>query len=166
MEILSRIAQTTAALVRLKLVWNDRNISLSSKILLMPSLCHIHHPVCLWIMDSHSRAAKKNTSHGNEVLPHDTAHLIQRPCYQRGRPCHDPSGNWTTRRPPDDCKEMQTCSGMVMTPVHQIRPKPSCKAQWKWEEDKADRERGGKTTSGNGQAVSYTHLTLPTTRMV
>ena len=31
-EILSRIAQTTAALTRLKPVWNDRCISLSSKI--------------------------------------------------------------------------------------------------------------------------------------
>ena len=31
-EILSRIAQTTAALTRLKPVWNDRNISLCSKI--------------------------------------------------------------------------------------------------------------------------------------
>ena len=31
-EILSRIASTTAALTRLKPVWNDRSISLSSKI--------------------------------------------------------------------------------------------------------------------------------------
>ena len=31
-EILSRIAQTTAALTRPKPVWNDRSISLSSKI--------------------------------------------------------------------------------------------------------------------------------------
>ena len=31
-EVLSRIAQTTAALTRLKAVWNDRRISLSSKI--------------------------------------------------------------------------------------------------------------------------------------
>ena len=37
-EILSRIAQTTAALTRLKLVWNDSSISLSSKIRLMRSL--------------------------------------------------------------------------------------------------------------------------------
>ena len=37
-EILSRIAQVTAALTRLKPVWNDRNISLSSKIRLMRSL--------------------------------------------------------------------------------------------------------------------------------
>ena len=37
-EILSRIAQTTAALTRLKPVWHDRSISLSSKIRLMRSL--------------------------------------------------------------------------------------------------------------------------------
>ena len=37
-EILSRIAQTTAALTRLKPVWNHRSISLSSKIRLMRSL--------------------------------------------------------------------------------------------------------------------------------
>ena len=37
-EILSRIAQTTTALTRLKPVWNDRSISLSSKIRLVRSL--------------------------------------------------------------------------------------------------------------------------------
>ena len=37
-EILSRIAQTTAALTRLKPVWNDRSISLNFKIRLMLSL--------------------------------------------------------------------------------------------------------------------------------
>ena len=37
-EILSRIAQTKAALTKLKPVWNDRSISLSSKIRLMRSL--------------------------------------------------------------------------------------------------------------------------------
>ena len=37
-EILFRIAQTTAALTKLKPVWNDRSISLSSKIQLMRSL--------------------------------------------------------------------------------------------------------------------------------
>ena len=59
-------------------------------------------------MNPHSRAPKKNTSQGNEVLPQDTTHLIQRPCYQRGSPCRDPAGNWTTRRPPDDRKRTQT----------------------------------------------------------
>ena len=70
--------------------------------------CQIHLPVCLWIIDPHSKAPKKNTSQGNEVLLQDTPHLIQRPCYQQGRLCLDPAGNWTTRRPPDQCKEMQT----------------------------------------------------------
>ena len=70
--------------------------------------CHIHLPVCLWIMDPHSRAPKKNTSHENNVLPQVSTHLTQRPCYQRGSPCQDPAGNWTTRRSPDDRKETQT----------------------------------------------------------
>ena len=51
---------------------------------------------------------QKNTSHGNEVLPQDTTHLIQRPCYQQGSQCQDPAGNRTTRRPPDHRKQRQT----------------------------------------------------------
>ena len=43
-----------------------------------------------------------------KVLPQDTTHLIQRPCYQQGSPCQDPASNWTTRRPPGDRKETQT----------------------------------------------------------
>ena len=45
-EILSRIAQTKAALTRLKPVWIDKSISLSSKIRLMLP-CHIRLPVYL-----------------------------------------------------------------------------------------------------------------------
>ena len=70
-------------------------------------LCHSHLPACLWIMDPHSSATKKNTSRGNEVLPQDTTHLIRRPRYQTGSLCQDPAGNRTTRRP-DHCKETQT----------------------------------------------------------
>ena len=46
-EILSRIAQTTAALTRLKPVWNDRSIlsQLQDTTDVLP--CHIHLPVCL-----------------------------------------------------------------------------------------------------------------------
>ena len=42
-----------------------------------------------------------------------------------------------------------------MSPVHHFWPKSSCKAQWKGgggEEDKADRRRDWKTTSGNRHA--------------
>ena len=59
-------------------------------------------------MDPHSRAPKKNTSHGNEVLLKDTTQLIQRPCCQRRRLCQDAAVNRTTRRPPDHRKETQT----------------------------------------------------------
>ena len=103
----SRIAQTTVALTRLKPVWNDMSISLSSKIQLM---CSLVTSIFLYACESWtlSRAPKKNTSHGNEVLPQDTTHLIQRPCYQRGSLCQGSESNRTTWRPPDHCKEMQT----------------------------------------------------------
>ena len=37
-EVLSRISQTTAAVTKLKVIWNDKNIAISSKIRLMRSL--------------------------------------------------------------------------------------------------------------------------------
>ena len=68
----------------------------------------VHSQACQHKVGPRSRAPKKNTSHGNEVLPQDTAHLIQRPCYQRGSTCQDPAGNRARRKPPDDCKKTQT----------------------------------------------------------
>ena len=60
-------------------------------------------------MDPRSRAPKKNTSHGNEVLPYYSSPTkTMLPLYQRGRPCQDPVGNVTTWKPPDLCKETQT----------------------------------------------------------
>ena len=115
--------------------------------------CPIQLPVCLWIIDPHSRAAKRNTSHGNEVLPQDTTLLIQRPCYQQESPCQDPAGNRTTRRPSDHRKETQTevvwtfsrSSGLAKTILQ---------GTVKGGKNKSDRGRGGNTTSGNGQAWS------------
>ena len=84
------------------------------------SLLPTFHVSCCWIfvsrlfwlvvlfMDPDGRAPKKNTSSGNKVLPQDTTHLLQRPCYQRGSLCQDPAGDWTIQRPPDHHKEMQT----------------------------------------------------------
>ena len=105
------------------------------------SAVQLHPPVCLWIMDPHSRAPKKNTSHGNEVQPQDTTHLIQRPCYQWGSPCQNPAGNWTTRRPADHRKETQTAVVWSCPPVHQVWPKPSCKAQRKGKVRRQGRQR-------------------------
>ena len=77
-------------------------------------------------------------------------------CYQRGSPCQDPAGNRTTRRSHDHRKETQTavvwsCLPFIIiissltarivgapqmslqpvfsSPVHQVWPKPFCKAQ-------------------------------------
>ena len=107
-EIPSRIVQMTAASIRLKPVW------VSGAFLSVPRLtdalpCHIHLPVCFGIMGSHSRAAKKNTSNGNEVLPQGITNLKQGPCYQQGSLCQDPTGNWTTRRPPDLLTIVKRC---------------------------------------------------------
>ena len=41
-------------------------------------------------------------------------------------------------------------NGKDMSPVPTVWPKRSCKAQWKGEEDKADRRRGLKTPLGTG----------------
>ena len=109
--------------------------------------CHTRLPVCLWIMDPHSRGPKKNTHLGNEVLPQDTTHRIQRPCYQRGSPCQDPAANRTTRRPPDHRKETQTAVIWLCLPF--IRSGPNHLARHS--------ERGKKTRqtiSGNGHAWS------------
>ena len=105
-------------------------------------------------MDPHSRAPKKNTSHGNEVLPQDTTHLIQRPCYQRESSCQDPACNLTTRRPPDDRKETQTAGVWSCFPFIRSGQNHLARHSEREKEDKADKGRGGKTTSGNGQAWS------------
>ena len=54
-EILSRIAQATAALTRLKPVWTDRGISLSSEIRLMLSLVI---PIFLYACESWTLTAE------------------------------------------------------------------------------------------------------------
>ena len=75
--------------------------------------------LCACESRTHSRASKKNTSHGNEVLALVTTHRLQRPCHQRGSPCQAPAGNRTTGRPPDHRKETQTI--VVWTCVPFIR---------------------------------------------
>ena len=105
-EVLSRMAQTTAALTRLKPVLNDRSISLSSNIRLIRSRVT---PIFLYACESWALTASSKEKYKpwkwsatRKILP------IQRPCYQRGSPCRDPADNRTTRRSPDHCKETQT----------------------------------------------------------
>ena len=65
-EILSRIAQTTAALSRLKIIWRDKNISLASKVKLMRTLIYLS--LCLWELDLNSRNREKDPSLWDEML--------------------------------------------------------------------------------------------------
>ena len=71
-EILSGVAQATAALTRLKPVWNDKEYFSQLQDTTDALPCHIQLPVCLWNIDPYSRAPKKKTSHRNEVLLQDT----------------------------------------------------------------------------------------------
>ena len=57
LEILSRIAQTTAALIRLKPVWIDKSVSLSSKIRLMCSL--VSSISCMFVNHGPSQQSSK-----------------------------------------------------------------------------------------------------------
>ena len=112
LEILSRIAQTAAALTRFKPVWNDRIISLSSKIRLMLSLV-----TSIFLYACESWAI--------------TAELQRRIQAMEMRCCH----------------EMPRISYKENVTNEEVRAKIG-------EEDKADRGRDGKTTSGNGQVWS------------
>ena len=115
--------------------------------------CHIHLPVCLWIMDPHSRAPKKNTSHGNKVLPQDTTH----PCkdhvtdeevpakIQRAIRRHEDLLKIVKRRKLQWHGHISRSSGLAKTIL---------RGTVKGGRRHADRGRGGKTTSGNGQAWS------------
>ena len=89
-------------------VWNDRSISLTSKIRLMRSLVT---SIVLYACESWTLTAELQRR----------IQAMEMRCYRkilhisykdhvtkRGSPCQDPAGNWTTRRSPDDCKETQT----------------------------------------------------------
>ena len=57
-EVLSRISQTTAALTRLKPVWIDKSISLSSKIRLMRSTLSLPSS-CMFVNHAPSQQSSK-----------------------------------------------------------------------------------------------------------
>ena len=122
-EILSRIAQTTA-LTRLKPVWND-SISRSSMIRLMRSLVT---SIFLYACESWTLTAELQRR----------IQAMEMRCYRKILPIsykdHVTSEEarakiqQATRRP-GDRKETQTAVVLVMSLIHQVRPKSFCKAQ-------------------------------------
>ena len=76
---------------------------------------------------------------------------------QRGSPCQDPAGNWTTIRPPDHwwhCKETQTVVVWSCLPLIRSGQNNPARHSERGKKTRQTRGRGGKTTSGNGQAWS------------
>ena len=147
------IAQTTAALTRLKPVWNDRNISLSSKTRLM---CSLVTSIFVYACESWTLTAE--LQRGIQAMEMRCCHKMLRILYK---------DHVTNEK---ICAVIQQAIGpqedfLIIVKRHKLKccghvssssglAKPSCKARGKGEEDEADRGRGRKTTSRNGQAWS------------
>ena len=88
----------------MKSVWNDRSISLSSKLQLMRSLVT---SIFLYAFDSWTLPAELQRR--IQAMEMRCYNKILRILYKgHVRPCQDPAGNQTTRRPPDHWKETHT----------------------------------------------------------
>ena len=64
-DIVSRVAQATAAITKMKPIWRNYYISSRSKVKLS---CYFHISVWLWIMDIDCRVREKNASLWNKML--------------------------------------------------------------------------------------------------
>ena len=100
---------------RFTAVWNDKSTSLSSKIRLMRSLVA---SIFLYVCELQTLTAElQRRIQAMEMRCYrKILHISNRPSYQRGSPCQDPAGNWTTQRSPDDCKETQTAVAWSCVP--------------------------------------------------
>ena len=67
-EVLSRIAQATEALTKLKPVWRNNNISLGLKVKLVCTLVIRIISVCLWVIELDGRAREKDAGLWYEML--------------------------------------------------------------------------------------------------
>ena len=117
---LCRIAQATAALTRLKPIWIDKSIFLSSKIRLMRGLVS---PIFLYVCESRTPTAElQRRIQAMEMRCfRKILHISHRDHATNEEVlCQDPAGSWTTRRTPDDRKETQTA--MVWSCLPFIRP--------------------------------------------
>ena len=146
-EILSRIAQTIAALTRLKPVWNDRSISLSSKIQRMRSLVT---SILLYACESWTLTAELQRR----------IQAMEMRCYRKIL-CISYNDHVTNEEvhakiqqaigPHEDLLTIvkrHKRSGLVMSPVHQVWPKPSCKAQWKGRRRQGRQRKVGRQHQG------------------
>ena len=129
-ERVSRIAQTTAALTRLKPVWIDRSISLSSKIRLMRS-----HVIFIFLYACESWTVTAELLRRMQAIKMRFYCKILRISYKDHVTNEEVRAKIQQAIGPHEClltivkrRELQWY-GHVMSPVHQVWPKPSCKAQ-------------------------------------
>ena len=152
-EILSRIAQTTAALTRLKPIWIDKSISLSSKTQLIRSLVT---SIFLYACESWTLTAELQRR----------LQAMEMRCYRKI--LHISYKDHVTNK--EVCAKIEQTIGphehlLMIVKRHKLQwyghvsrssglAKTILQGTAKGEEDKADEGRGGKTTSRNGQAWS------------
>ena len=108
-DILARIAKATAALAKLKTIWNDRNIALSSKIRLMRSLVmSIFLYACeSWTLTADTERRIQTTEmRGLRKLLGITCR--SRPHLKRRGAKQNSASHWAPRRPLDHSKKTQT----------------------------------------------------------
>ena len=148
-EILSRIAQTTAALSRLKIIWRDKNISLASKVKLMRTLilstflyaceswtltAEIERRIQALEMRCYRRLL--NIFHKDHVTNEEVRNRIQ-----NAIGVHDDLLTMVKNGNSD---------GMATSQDPLAWRRQFCKRQWKEQEGEEDR-RNGKITSRNGR---------------
>ena len=96
-DILSRIAQTTAALSRLKIIWKDKNISLASKVKLMRTLISTLLYTCKsWTLTAEiERRIQALEMRCYRRLSDYSEHFPQRTCDERGGSQQNPECSWS-----------------------------------------------------------------------
>ena len=156
LEFLSKIAQTTAALFRLKIICRDKNISLASKVKLMRTLILSAAPS---FMPVRARPWQQKSREGSKPLRWDAI----------GDFWTFPTKTmWQTRRfetesrmhfgVHDDLLTMvkteKNTDGMATSQDPLAWRRQFCRRQWKEREGEEDSRRDGKITSRNGQKWS------------
>ena len=153
LEIISRIAQMTAALTMLKPVW------MTEAFLSVPRYewnATLSHPSpCMLVNQKSSQQRFKEECKSWKWGATARYYAFQTKTMLPTRKTVPSSSRQLDHTKTSWASHIDAnCSGMVMPPVLQVWQKPSCKAQWKGEVDKADRRKCGKTTSENGHAWS------------
>ena len=148
-ELLSRIAQTTTALNKLNTIWNDKNISRSSKTRVVHStiLLILLYACETWILTADIKRRIQATE--MRCFPRLLGisyrdHITNMEEKSRIEQALDPTKTFWPQ-----WKTANLC-GADLSPNHLVLLKHLCKV-WCKEAEKGDRKEDGKTTSGSGQ---------------